>query len=608
MRYQYSVSPGLYVPLSILVTDVIMENVENKKGVAPVFPAAASAVLMGLGQLLNRNFQKAVLFFLVPVLCLTVEFSTSNWGKYFKLNSRSGSAKLQEQTYDYTRESLDQIEDTKNTVVVTAVQSSSLASVLGLEDDDEEEWGDEEDLWGDTSLGEYVEPTYQYPDYSLSPNGEKYIFRDFGGFFTKGLWGLFTLGRVVIGDKYAGKIMPLNDNTTRWLIADNSTLLIGNGLITLVIAIMIITLWILNIIDAYDSRKKINAGKAESFKVFIRRLWTNAYVYIMLVPAIVLIMIFTLIPFLFTFILAFTNYTYKVKLGAMLISWDGFNAFRQAVVDPSWLWVFAKVFIWTIVWAVMSSFTVYVIGFINALIVENPLVKGRKVWRMIMVLPWAMPQLISLTLFKQAFNKDGLMNQILFATNSMEWFTNFLFKLGLEGRADQPIFWLDPVYNGNLAKAVVILVNLWLGAPYHMMLIIGVLSTISKDLYEAANIDGASGFQRFKAITLPSVLSATIPSLIMTFSFNFNNFGAIYFLTGGKPNWDTNLIPESMRVIGSSMPGQTDILISWIYKLSFSKGTELFNVAAVYSIFIFLIVGGFSVYNLQKSKSFSEDE
>jgi arabinogalactan oligomer/maltooligosaccharide transport system permease protein len=140
-----------------------------------------------------------------------------------------------------------------------------------------------------------------------------------------------------------------------------------------------------------------------------------------------------------------------------------------------------------------------------------------------------------------------------------------------------------------------------------MMMIIGCLATIPKDLYEAANIDGATGWQRFKAITLPSVLSATIPSLIMTFSFNFNNFGAIYFLTGGGPAWNPSQVPDTMRVLGSSLPGQTDILISWIYKLSFTKNSEMFNVAAVYSIFIFLIVGGFAVYSLLQSKSFSED-
>ncbi|HZK20634.1 MAG TPA: ABC transporter permease subunit, partial [Treponemataceae bacterium] len=209
--------------------------------------------------------------------------------------------------------------------------------------------------------------------------------------------------------------------------------------------------------------------------------------------------------------------------------------------------------------------------------------------------------------FKFAFNKDGLVNQILWASGLMEPVSNALHAIGLQGQADQPIYWFDQMYNGNLARSVVLLVNLWLGAPYHMMMITGCLTTISQDLYEAAEIDGASSWHSFKAITLPSVLQATMPSLIMTFSFNFNNFGAIYFLTGGGPSYVASEIPQSMRIMGAGMPGQTDILISWIYKLSFSEGSEIFNMGAVYSIFIFLVVGGFAVYSMQRSKSFSED-
>lgn len=585
---------------------------ENKTAVQslnPVIPAAGSFIFIGLGQLINKNYLKALVFFLVPVLFFVIEISTSNWGKYINILSGSADEYISSQTADYS------LADEKKTNTVTEIKQSSdsLASLLGLGSDEEEvDWGSEEDLWASaddgTSTG-YVETFYEYPNYSLSRSNEKFILRDFGGFFTRGAWGLITLGRVVIGDEYAGKYMTLYDKNSRWLIADNSTVLLGNGLITLVTIILGVLVWVLGIADAYQTRIALNtSGECEPFGVFIKRIWRDAYVYIILTPALVLILFFTLIPFLFTFLIAFTNYTYKIKLGAMLIEWSGFQAFSNAVVDPAWLSVFSQIFAWTVFWALMSSFTVYVLGFINALIVESPLVRGRKIWRMILVLPWAIPSLISLILFKNILNKDGLINQILFATNLMEPVSNFLYNIGLQGRPDQPIYWFDPVYNGNLAKFCVIMVNLWLGAPYHMMLIIGVLATIPRDLYEAANIDGATGVQRFKAITLPSVLAATIPSLIMTFAFNFNNFGAVYFLTGGGPVWDPTKVPESMRIIGSSMPGQTDILISWIYKLTFTQATEMFNLAAVYTIVIFLIIGGFSVYNMQRSKSFSEDE
>lgn len=631
----------------------------------PAIPGIGSFLLMGVGQAINKNWIKALCFFLVPVLVCVVEFSSSNWGKYVKLQqadslvlkvaeaenelqlieeklnnaTESEKDKIAKQYDNAVKRYENAVNQYETSAILTHISNQVVdygeyatlddeADYLGIEDEEmdwdfifggEEEFVEEEEDW-EAFFGEggeeyyddeeYVEevPQYEYPRYDLSPNGEKYIIRDFGGFFTKGLWGLVTLGRVVLDQEYAGKIMTLNDYTSRWLTADNSTVLLGNGLITLVFVILYIMAWVLCVVDAIKERKSINeTGVSESFKDFVKRLWSNAYVYIMLLPAFILILFFTLIPFLYTFIIAFTNYTYRIKLGASLVEWAGFSAFGQAVTDPEWLAIFVKVFLWTVFWAFMASFTVYALGFVNAMVIESPMVKGKKIWRIILILPWAIPGLITLMLFKNAFAKDGLLNQILWQTGAMEGFSNFLFNIGLQGKADVPIFWFAPWYNGNLAKACVIFVNLWLGAPYHMMMIIGCLATIPRDLYEAADIDGATGWQRFKSITLPSVLSATIPSLIMTFSFNFNNFGAIYFLTGGGPAWNPSQVPDTMRVLGSSLPGQTDILISWIYKLSFTKNSEMFNVAAVYSIFIFLIVGGFAVYSLLQSKSFSED-
>ncbi|NNM68009.1 MAG: sugar ABC transporter permease [Spirochaetales bacterium] len=449
---------------------------------------------------------------------------------------------------------------------------------------------------------------YTYPNYAYQQGKPTYVFRDFGGFFTKGLWGLGSLGALVIGDQYSGKKIVLFDQVSDWLTADNSVNLMGNGLIAVIILLIAALLWILGIADAYQSRIEIiKTGKIEPFTKFIQRVWHTLFSYIVSAPAFVAILFFTVIPFVFTFLLAFTDYTYKVHLGQGLVHWVGFHTFTFLALDPAWILIFGQIFAWTVFWALMSSFTVFALGFINAMVVESPLVKGRKIWRAVLILPWALPQLIVLMVFKNVFDTAGLANQLLFATHLMGPVTNFLAAIGLEGHPDQPIFWFTQFYNGNLAKFVVVMVNLWFGAPYHMMMIIGILSAIPKDMYEAAEVDGANGFQRFRSITLPMVLSATVPALIMTFSFNFNNFGAVYFLTGGGPAWNPSQIPDSMKIISSALPGQTDILISWIYKLSFTKGFEQFNVAAVYSIIIFLIVGGFSVFNMVRSKSFSEE-
>ncbi|MBS3972744.1 MAG: sugar ABC transporter permease [Erysipelotrichia bacterium] len=438
--------------------------------------------------------------------------------------------------------------------------------------------------------------------------GTIYFIRDYGGFFSYGLWGLFTLGQVVGQSIYRGQFVETFNRNIPWLSADNSVTLLGRGLIVLVISLVVLGFYIYNIVDAYNTRKEINAGaEVETGVKYFKRLWTDMFPFIILVPSLVMIMFFTLVPFLFSFLLAFTNYTYRLQIPNVLIRWVGFDTFKLIVGDPGWLRMFLSVLSWTFLYAIMSSFTVYVLGLIQAIIIESKFVKGKKFWRTILIMPWAIPAMISLMVFKNVFDTNGLANQLLYATGSMQSVSTFLYSIGLQGRLDNPIFWLTANYNGNLAKFVVLAVNLWLGSPYFMMLITGVLTTLPKDLYEAAAIDGATRFQQFKRITLPLILRATLPAIVMTFTFNFNNFGAIYFLTGGGPAFARDAIPQSMRIMGG-VPGQTDILISWIYNLSFASNAQLYNIASVYSILIFLFIGSISVFNLARSKNLWEED
>lgn len=454
--------------------------------------------------------------------------------------------------------------------------------------------------------------SYQYAFSELSQfpaaAGETiYFFRDYGGFFTKGIWGLITLGAVPLRTMYRGEVVETFNKVYPWLGADNSVTLLGEGLIAVVTLSVFFGLYINNIIDAYKGAVMFEkTGKVESLKQFFHRIWEEAFAFVVLIPSIIMIIFFTVIPFLFSFLLAFTNYTFRIKIPEQLIQWVGFTNFSQIIADPAWISIFVQVLTWTFVYAIFSSLSCYVMGFIQALVIDSEHVKFKKLWRTILTIPWAIPAMITLMVFKNVFDTTGLANQLLNTMNIMEPMSQFLFNIGLQGQADPQIYWFTATYNGNLAKAVVLLVNLWLGTPYFMMLITGVLTTLPKDLYEAAKIDGASRSQAFKKITLPLVLTATLPTIVMTFTFNFNNFGAIYFLTGGGPGWDPTAIPATMKLMGG-VPGQTDILISWIYKLSFSGNAQLYNIAAVYSIFIFAFVGIISVVNLSRSKTLWED-
>ncbi|HTH13790.1 MAG TPA: sugar ABC transporter permease, partial [Spirochaetia bacterium] len=366
-------------------------------------------------------------------------------------------------------------------------------------------------------------------------------------------------------------------------------------------------LWGLCVADAWSNRRAfLETGKSQNLLDFVKDLWNKAYVWILIAPIGLLIAFFTFIPFVYTFLCSFTDWTYKVYLLQQLVHWKGMSEYVTVFAEPAWFQIFIQVFGWTVLWALLSSVTVYVMGFAHALVVESPLVKGKKFWRTVIIIPWALPAMISLLTFRNVFDKDGLMNQLLLQTGLMKPFSNVLFALGLEGKPDDIIFWFAPPYNANLAKAVAVMVNLWLGAPYFMMLIVGIIATIPADRYEAAMIDGANGFQKFRYITLPMVLNATIPAMVMTVTFNFNNFGAMYFLTGGGPTWLLEKLPDSLRTWTNSMPGQTDILISWIYKISFNANSQLYNKAAVYTVFIFLILGIFSVVNMRMTKAFDD--
>ncbi len=462
-------------------------------------------------------------------------------------------------------------------------------------------------------LFEFLTGSYTYAPREMmrdpaDPGSTIYFIRDYGGFILSGLWGLFTLGKVPGGTMYRGQFVETFNRVIPWLTADNSVTLLGVGLIALILTAIFLSFWVYNIRDAYVSRKAELAGEEiETGMAYVKRLWTDMFPYIILIPTLIMILFFTLIPFLFSFLLAFTNYTYRIPIPNRLIQWVGFDTFKLIVGDAGWLSIFGQVLGWTFLYAIMASATCYILGMIQALVIESKYVKIKKLWRTMLIIPWAVPAMITLMVFKNVFDTAGLANQLLYATGSMEQVSTFLFNIGLQGAIDNPIFWLTRVYNGPLAKAIIILVNLWLGSPYFMMLITGVLTTLPKDLYEAASIDGASKWQSFRNITLPLILRATLPAIIMTFTFNFNNFGAIYFLTGGGPDWPRELVPTSMRIMGG-IPGQTDILISWIYKLSFDNNAQLYNVAAVYSILIFAFVGFVSVYNLSKSKGLWEED
>jgi arabinogalactan oligomer / maltooligosaccharide transport system permease protein len=248
----------------------------------------------------------------------------------------------------------------------------------------------------------------------------------------------------------------------------------------------------------------------------------------------------------------------------------GFANFARIYTDPLVRGPFVRVFIWTVIYAFSSVALGFGAGLLVALLFNVPSMRGRRVYRAILIIPYAIPGFLSLLVWRGLLNQQwGLINNLL----GVEW----------------P--WLE---QPTLAKVSILLVNTWLGFPYFFLVATGALQAIPSELKEAASIDGASRRQIFRSVTLPLLLVATGPLLISSFAFNFNNFNQIYLLTGGGPALSGD----------RSIAGATDILISYTYKLAFAagKGND-YALASTISIIIFFIIGTISFWSFRRSKA-----
>ncbi|MGE7827678.1 ABC transporter permease subunit [Paenibacillus sp. NPDC093718] len=384
------------------------------------------------------------------------------------------------------------------------------------------------------------------------------------------IWGMTTLGE-------QGSHLEKVNGLTQMVAGDHSINLLIEGLITMIMFAIFLIGYYANIKNAYNAGKLREQGvKPNNFRQTLYYIfeWKFAQSFLTL-PAIG-ILFFTVMPIIFMVMLAFTNYSAPNNLPpANLVDWVGFKTFTNLVALKSWSHTFFGVLTWTIIWAVLATVTTYFGGVLVALLIQQKGIRFKGVWRVILIIPYAIPQLISLLVMRNMFNGQfGPINQ-------------YLRYFGLEG-----LPWLtDPVW----AKVTVIIVNMWVGIPVSMLLVMSVLTTIPKDLYEAADVDGATGFQKFKIITLPMILFSTAPVLITQFAGNINNFNLIFLLTNGNP------------VVGDyQYAGATDLLVTWLYKLTLDQ--QRYSMASAIGIIIFMIIATFSIYNYRRTRSFKEED
>ena len=391
------------------------------------------------------------------------------------------------------------------------------------------------------------------------------------------LFFVYILG---FGGKYLSKITTLGTVATqkvgrKTVYGDNSFMILLFGILTIVIIAAFIFIWRMNVRENFREETALREGKAlPTNKSFLASFLDENFDKTLLALPILGIFIFTVLPIIFMICVAFTNYDANHQSPTNLFTWVGLENFRSlfSFGTTGFAGTFLTVLAWTLIWAFFATFIDYFLGLAVAMLINKKGIKFKKLWRTILVLTIAVPQFVSLLYIMKMFANDGIVNGYL-----MKW-----------GWITSPIpFWTDP----TLAKITIIVVNIWVGIPYLMLIATGLLMNIPEDLYESARIDGANPFQMFWSITLPYMLFVTGPFLLTQFTNNLNNFNVIYLLTQGRP--------QSMKLTGNA--GYTDLLVTWLYKMTVTDTN--YKMAAVIGIMVFLVTAVVSlvVYNMLPS-------
>ncbi len=391
-----------------------------------------------------------------------------------------------------------------------------------------------------------------------------------------------TVNRTPIGFKALGNLITLGTNEGDvFNPADNSMLMMLFGVVTLGIIGMFIAGYLSNVQSSYHNDLLIRSGKRVlTFKEDLAELLDSRFHVTMLTPAILGIVTFTVLPTVFMILIAFTNFDAQHPAGQILFDWVGFENFKSVFTGQGEVAVrFFPVLSWTLVWAFFATFSNYIAGILLALLINRRTIKLKKLWRTVFIMTIAIPQFISLLAVRSILSEYGPVNELLITL----------------GVTNSPISFLGTAQNPMTARATILLVNLWVGIPYTMLMTSGILMNIPTDLYEAAQIDGATKRQAFLSITIPYIVFVTTPYLITSFVGNITSFNIIYLLTGGGP-----------AVGGGYKAGSTDLLVTWLYKLTIDENE--YNMGSVIGIFTFLITATGTLLSYRKSKAYKEEE
>lgn len=355
---------------------------------------------------------------------------------------------------------------------------------------------------------------------------------------------------------------------------DKSIIFMIEGILALILILISLFLLYISFKDVLNVEKDIIKGiRKRTWFETKQNIESDGFPYLVSTPALILILFIVVLPIATTILISFTNLdpNHQNKF-----TWVGIKNYEliflgQGIAGKAfWL-----ILVWTFVWTFGATTLAIAIGFILALIANQERIKGKALFRTIYLLPWAVPAFITIMFFSQMVARGGPITELI----------EKLFGVALDIKNDT-----------TLTRVALIMLQGWLGSAYVFLLSTGILQGIPSDLYEAAEIDGATGFQRTWRITIPLVLFQTAPLLIGQYTFNFNNFSIIHLFNGGGP-----FDPQQY----GNLAGSSDLLISYIYKLTIENNYQA--IGAAITIVISLVLMLFAYIGFKNTKAFKEN-
>lgn len=357
---------------------------------------------------------------------------------------------------------------------------------------------------------------------------------------------------------------------------DNSFMILLYSLVSILIWMIFLIIYIRNIVHQYELQEMCRRGEhINTAKDDIKEYLGKKFHITLLTLPVLGIVLFIIVPLFAMVLIAFTNYDSRHMPPTELFTWVGLDnfvsLFSSGGLTITFGYAFVRVLIWTLIWAVFATFTTYIGGILLALLINHKRVIGKKFWRTLFVIAIAVPQFVSLLLLKNFFADGGIVNTICANIG----LTDLLRNVGIISTSYIP-FLTSPGW----AHVMLILINIWVGVPYQMLIATGVLMNLPTDQIESARIDGATPGQIFRHITMPYVLFITGPALVTDFVRNINNFNVIFLLTSGT-------YVTANQALANSQAKEVDLLITWLFTLT--RDYYNYKMAAVIGIVVFAI-------------------